>query len=174
MSSAIWQYLPGINTFQGDFGTTLGAISGGSTPASAAFPAANDALLVPFYLHHSVLVKRLYSINGATASGNIDLGIYSQDGARIVSIGSTAQSGTTTIQFFDITDTFLSPGRYYIAVAMDNTTGTLFRSNISVARLQALGMAKQATAFALPTSITFATVTALYLPLIGAEVSEIR
>lgn len=174
MSNPIWQYLPGINSFSGDFGIAFGAIAGGSTPSSGAFPAANDALLVPFCLNQSALIKRLFAINGGTASGNIDMGIYAESGAKIVSIGSTAQSGTTTVQFFDITDTFLGPGRYYIAVAMDNTTGTLFRANPSVARLQTLGMAKQATAFALPTSITFATVTALYLPLIGAEISEIR
>lgn len=174
MSNPIWQYLSGINSFAGDFGLTFGAIVGGSTPSSATFPASNDALLVPFYLHHSVVIKRLFCINGSAVSGNIDMGIYTQGGAKITSIGSTAQTGTTTIQVFNVAEVLLGAGRYYIAVAMDNTTGTLFRSNISVARLQALGLAKQATAFALPASITFATVTALYLPLIGAEVSEIR
>lgn len=174
MSNPVWQYMSGINSLGGDFGAALGAMVGGTTPSSGAFPASNDALLVPFYIHQSSLIKRLFAINGSSVSGNIDMGLYTQDGARITSIGSTAQAGTSTIQFFDIADITLGPGRYYLAVAMDNTTGTLFRANPSVARLQAVGMAKQATAFALPSSITFATVTALYLPLIGAEISEIR
>jgi hypothetical protein len=57
---------------------------------------------------------------------------------------------------------------------MDNTTGTLFRSNLSVQRLQGIGMAKTASAFALPSSVTFATVTAAFMPLIGAELTELK
>jgi hypothetical protein len=173
MTNPVWTYLAQISSFGGDLGITQSAQGGGSGPTSTAWPAANDAILVPITLKQTVLIKRLFSINGATASGNIDVGIYSDDGAKIVSAGSTAQSGTNVPQFFDVTDFMLGPGRYYLAAAMDGTTGTLFRANISVARLQALGLAKQATAFALPSSITFATVTAAYLPMIGAEVFKV-
>ena len=137
------------------------------------YPAANDAIFVPFTVHQSVLIKRLFSMNGSAVSGNIDMGIYTADGARMTSIGSTAQSGTNQPQFFDITDLLIGPGLYYLAVALDNTTGTLFRSNPTVTRLQTLGMAKQASAFALPSTATFASVTAAYLPLMGAEVYRV-
>lgn len=135
----------------------------------AAFPASNDAIFVPFTIERPALVKRLFSVNGNVTSGNIDMGIYTSDGGRIVSIGSTAQAGTTTKQFFDITDTYLSPGQYYMAVAMNNTTGTLRRFNITVLRQQHFGVLKMATAFALPAAATFATVTAAYIPSIGME-----
>lgn len=141
-------------------------ISGGS---NATFPAANDAIFLPVLLQRPALVKRLFSANGNVAGNNIDMGIYTNDGARIVSIGSTAQSGTSTLQFFDITDTYLTPGYYYLAVAMNGTTGTLRRCNITVIRQQHFGMLKATSAFALPASVTFTTVTATYIPIIGME-----
>ena len=163
-----------LHTFSDEaIGTAVVALTGGNTPAAAVWPAANDALFIPFALAQSVLLKRLFVINGATASGNVDAGLYADDGTRIVSSGSTAQSGTSAPQFFDITDIIISPGRYYLAVAMDTTGGTLFRSNPSVIREQQIGMAKQASAFPLPATATFATVTALYLPCVGAEVTKV-
>lgn len=173
MTNPVWKYKALINSFGEDLAVVHGALSGGSAPSSATFPASNDALFVPFTLKQSVLVKRLFAINGGAVSGNIDVGLYSEDGARVVSSGSTAQSGTSAPQFFDVTDLVIGPGRYYFAVAMDNTTGTIFRANTPVARMQAMGCAKQATAFALPSSATFATVTATFIPLIGAEVFRV-
>lgn len=173
MTDPVWQYLGGICSLGGDLGITHTALGGGAGPASAVFPASNDAIFVPVYLKQTMLIQRLFSINGATASGNIDVGIYAEDGAKITSAGSTAQSGTNVPQFFNITDVAIGPGRYYLAVAMDNGTGTLFRVNTTVARCQTLGMAKMATAFALPASATFATCTAGFIPLIGAEVYRV-
>jgi hypothetical protein len=173
MSQPVTVYRALINSMGGDLGVSLGSIGGGNTPASAAWPASNDALFVPFTLPQATLIKRLFVVNGAAVSGNIDVGIYSESGARIVSTGSTAQSGTSTLQFFDITDLVIGPGRFYLAVALDNTTGTLFRASLTVPRAQALGLAKQATAFALPATATFATMTAGYLPLMGAEVVRV-
>lgn len=173
MSRPVWNYRAVLNTFSTDIGVTGGALTGGSTPASSAYPAANDALFVPIYLVQNTSIKRLFAINGSAVSGNIDVGIYTADGALIFSSGSTAQSGTNQPQFFDIADWILSPGRYYFAVALDNTTGTLFRANYSLARLKALGMAKMASAFPLPATATLATVTDLYLPLIGAEIFRV-
>lgn len=173
MSQPVWRYTPKIHSIDGDIAIAFGVATGGSTPSSGAFPAANDALFMPLILQQATLVKRLFSMNGATVSGNIDVGIYSEDGARIVSSGSVAQAGTTDLQFFDITDLMLGPGRYYLAVAMDNATGTLIRATAGLVRLQAIGMAKQASAFPLPATATFATVTATYLPIIGGEVREL-
>lgn len=173
MGSPVWLYTPRINSMDGYLGIAAGAMAGGSTPGSLAFPAANDALFVPFVLQAATLIKRLFSINGGTASGNIDVGVYSEDGTLISSAGSTAQAGTNDLQFFNVTDFILGPGRYYLAVAKNDTTGTLIRMNIPAIRCSVLGMAKQATAFPLPATATFATVTAAYLPLIGAEIREL-
>lgn len=134
----------------------------------AAYPTANKAFYVPFTLYRPYLVKLLWCMNGATASGNVDVGIYSLDGTRIVSSGSTAQSGTSTIQTFDITDTLIGPGFFYMAIALDGTTGTLGRAapaNAGVTR--SLGVLEQTSAFALPSSATFALSTAVYIPHFG-------
>lgn len=162
---------PSLHTFSDNsVGTLIASVVGGSTPASAVYPAANDALFFPFFLVEPIRVKRLFVVNGATVSGNIDVGIYDAVGTRIISAGSTAQSGTSALQLFDVTDTIFSPGRYYWAVAMDNTTGTLFRANLTAVVAQHFGAAKQASGFALPASATLATPTAGYTPVIGAEI----
>lgn len=174
MTAPKWKFLSGISTVSEEcVGIEVGALSGGTGPASAVWPASNDAIFVPMYLNQAVLIQRLYVINGATASGNIDMGIYTEDGARITSIGSTAQSGTNVAQFFNITDLILGPGRYYLACAKDDTTGTVFRMNISILAMQKMGFAKMATAFALPATATFAAVTASYIPIVGAEIARI-
>lgn len=163
-----------INTFSEEaIGTELTSLAGGLTPGGGAYPAINDALFVPFISRQSILVTRLFCINGATASGNVDVGIYSETGTRIVSSGSTAQSGTSVAQFFNVTDTPLGPGRYYMAVAMDTIGGTLFRANSTVVVLQMAGVAKQATAFPLPATATIATVTSGFLPAIGLELGAL-
>lgn len=138
---------------------------------NAAWPAANDALFIPFSIDKPIIVKRMYSMNGNVAGNNIDLGIYTMGGARIVSIGTTAQSGTSTVQFFDITDTYLSPGSYYMAVAASGTTATFRRFNPSIILLQQMGVMKATSSFVLPSSVTLTTVTAAYVPEIGLEPS---
>lgn len=173
MSRPIWSYQHELLSFGYEVGATLAA-SISATPASLAYPASNDAIFVPVTVKQTVLIKRLYSLNGTSANNNIDVGIYTKGGTRVVSSGSTAQSGTNAPQFYDVTDLTLSPGLYYLAVAMDGTSGTLFRLAPGLHILQLLGVAKQATAFALPATATFATPTANYLPVIGAEITEIK
>jgi len=135
--------------------------------ASATYPAANRALYIPVTLAVPTLVVKLASYNGATVSGNIDVGIYDRVGTRLVSAGSTAQAGASAWQEFDITDTLLGPGCFFLAVAMDNTTGTLFRVLGGQARyLTAHGMAQQATAFPLPATATFAAPAVAVVPMI--------
>jgi hypothetical protein len=170
MSVPVFRYSAFISTFSlGSPGPDLAAITGGGTPSSAAWPAANDALFVPIYLEQHTTVTRLYVINGATASGNIDVGIYTADGALITSSGSTAQSGTNAPQFLNITDILLPPGAYYLAAAYDGTGGTIFRANLSVIRNQEAGVVKSAAAFPLPSSASFTTVTSGLYPLMGME-----
>lgn len=141
----------------------------GLTTASLAWSTANKAIYVPVSIHAPVTIVKMFVLNGATASGNIDVGIYDRGGARLVSSGSTAQSGTSAIQEFNITDTLLQAGLYYLACAMDNNTGTLEMWTMSLAISKSLGIAEQTSAFALPATATFATVSAtLRTPIIGA------
>lgn len=149
---------------------SLGGTAGITVPTSSTYPAANRAIYIPLKITRPYIAKILWWLNGATASGNIDVGIYSNQGARIISTGSTAQAGTNVIQIVDIADTLLAPGLYYMAVAMDNTTGTLFRGTTSSALVSAIvGLLLQASAFPLPAIATFAThgATSGTVPLVG-------
>jgi len=148
-----------------------------STPVAAAtsgaYPITNLAIYVPFNLLESVEVVKTFCLNGATVSGNIDMGIYDAAGTRLVSIGSTAQSGINAIQAFDIADTTIGPGRFYMAVAMDNATGTLLRWFAPTLAVEVLtwGLVQQTAAFALPATATFATFgTRNYCPYIGLSI----
>jgi len=150
-------------------GTELAALQGGA-PASTPFTA-NRAQLVPFFLTAPATVLKLWMINGAAVSGNVDMGICDEAGVLKVSKGSTAQSGTNAIQEFDITDTVLMPGRYYWAVVADNATAQFisFPTVSPPTAVKTLGVAQMVTAFPLPSTITFAVSSgvASSVPLIG-------
>lgn len=139
-----------------------------AAPASAAWQTANAAIYVPFFLEELFTVTQMFTYNGAAVSGNIDVGLYTEGGTRIVSAGTTAQSGTAALQVYNTTDVALVPGRYYMAVALDNATGELFQSTASVPLLRMFGVAREAAAFVLPATATFAAVaTATLVPMIG-------
>lgn len=138
-----------------------------TSPGSAVWPAANRAILIPFRPSSRYLARRMFVHNGATVSGNIDLGIYNDDGTLLVSSGSTAQAGVSVMQYVDITDTWLAPGAYYLALAVDNTTATVFRGLASVMVGRIAGMLQATTAFPLPARPTLETVASAYLPVIG-------
>lgn len=140
-----------------------------SPPASAVFIAANRAVFVPFFLYTPQIVYRMLVPNGLTVSGNIDVGVYSWDGTRLVSSGSTVQTGVSTTQEFTLTATQLDIGLYYMAVAMDNVVGTIFRKNISGNVCRGMGLAQMATAFPLPAVATLVSVTGSYIPQIGVK-----
>lgn len=133
--------------------------------AGAAWPAANRAFFVPFATARYITVKQMAWQNGSTVSGNLDVGIYDIDGNQLVHSGSVAQSGISAAQIADITDTALDPGQYFMAMAVDNTTGLYFRvSNADAQLLQVFGMQQMDTAFPLPSTATFANPATAYLP----------
>lgn len=136
--------------------------------ASTAYPSANLAIYVPFYLLTPAIVANVFWYNGATASNNADFGIYAYDGTRLLSTGSTALSGTSALQIVDITNVQLGAGQYFMAIAMNGTAGTLFASAMGNTGLTALcGVYQQATAFALPATATFSDPTFDFIPIFG-------
>lgn len=135
--------------------------------ASATWPATDLAIYYPFRLGAPLTITLLWCWNGTAVSGNVDIGVYAADGTRIVSAGTTAQAGTSALQSFNVTDTVIGPGDYYMALAFDNTTATVFRMNPAARILQGSGMLQQATAFALPATATFAQSTNAFLPICG-------
>lgn len=151
---------------------SLGQMAAAVPTASAVWSSANRAIFIPLHLPGPVLVKRLFVVNGTVASGNIDVGLYTAGLARIVSAGSTAQTGTSTLQFFDIADTPLSPGLVYLAVALDNTTGTTATTSVSGNAQRTGGVFQMASAFVLPSTATPAALVAS-APLVGIEIGRV-
>lgn len=137
--------------------------------ASVAWPAANRALYFPFYFEVPVTVTELFTYNGGTASGNIDIGLYDSQKKLLTAIGSTAQAGTSALQFFNITDTPLLPGAYWLGHVHSNTTGTYIAVNAGIGhQADAYGCGREALgSTALPATATFATGGSTYIPFIG-------
>lgn len=135
--------------------------------ASAAYPAANRAIFIPFVLTQPILVTVLFSANGSVVSGNIDVGLYSADLTRIISAGSVAQAGVNAIQVYDIADTLIGPGRFYLAVALSSTTGQLHRASPGAQFARRGGIVQMASALPLPATATAAATATSYIPLVG-------
>ena len=138
-----------------------------TAPVSGTWPAANRAIYIPFTLYGPETVRKMFCGNGGAVSGNVDVGIYNAAGTRLVSSGSTAQASINVLQVFDITDTTIGPGYYYMALALDNTTGTILNSNPAVFVMPVWGVKQEAAAFPLPATATFANVSSAYLPMVG-------
>ncbi len=147
----------------------LGAVGNvGLTYASAVYPTANKIYYIPFRIGATVLVKRLYCVNGAAVSGNIDLGVYDQNGKRLIVAGSTAQASTNVPQAIDTTDTELLPGCYYFGIQCSNTTSAFFRNNSAVSLLQGRGLYMEtAGGIGLPSTATGVRITNAYFPACG-------
>ena len=115
------------------------------------WPEANLAIYIPFTVTEQITIKRILVWIG-TSSGNIDVGIYDTDGTRRVSSGSTAMGATNTTQIFDIADTALSPGTYYMAMVVDNITAQFNR--IYPQYNMMYGIREETSAFPLPSTAT--------------------
>lgn len=167
----VMEPLPTIHTYSieaiGQAVFNLGAVSMANA-TSQAWPTANLAIFVPFFVSKPITFSTLFTYNGATASGNIDIGVYDSAGTKIVSSGSTAQAGTSAIQTFSVTSTQIGAGQYYLALALSSTLGTIFNNPLtSASHARSTGMAQQATALPLPATATFASITNGTIPYFG-------
>lgn len=155
-------------------GRTNGALGAPASTAWGATLAANGGVYIPFTMTNKAVAKRLYCVNGATATGNVDMALYDFYGARLVSIGPTAQSGTSQPQFFDITDQDLIPGDYYLALSTSSASSTFSMSSaLTVGGCRAAGCFYQASVGTLPASATFAAYPVALVPLIGVEFRKV-
>lgn len=148
---------PWLETFPAPIIPAVGALS------------ANQALFsrVP-RLQQPITVNYLRYYVG-TASGNVDLGIYTWDGSvgftKVATTGSTASSGTNAAQIIALASpVVLVPGiDYFLAIAVDNATVTIGRFAFS----GGAGAATQrcfskTSSFALPSSVASATTTSAF------------
>lgn len=115
---------------------------------------ANQTVYVPLVVQETVTIVKAWWINGNTVSGNVDIGLYPETGgAKVVSLGSTAQSGASSIQEGNIADTIVPAGRYLMALGWSSATATFLSYSLTNEKARALGLAGEST-FALPSSAT--------------------
>lgn len=109
-------------------------------PSSATWPAANRTIYVPFWIHQPMIAYRMWCLNGGTVGTNtVTAAIYTADSSHLpasnVVEASATSAGANALQFFDITDTMLGNGLWYMALALDGTTATVFRASFGVTAL---------------------------------------
>lgn len=158
-----------IHTFsENSLSDAIRFATSGTQSNSTAWPTANMALYIPFTLNQTITVQKFFTANGTATGNNVDIGLYAQDGTRLVSAGSTAQSGTSTIQYYSVTPLTIGPGAYYLALAVNGASSTFVAHTAGSSRnFKAVGVYEQTSAFALPATATFATTTRTFVPLIG-------
>ena len=128
-------------------------------PLSVAWAGANDVVAIPFRLFTGMTVYQLGTWNGSgTMTDSFDIGIYDTAWNRKVSKGGTARSGVSSAQWVDVTDTYLPPGKYYLAMSNNGTTANNSRNingATSVGVQALLGVMDSATAaYPLPDPLT--------------------
>ena len=139
-------------------------------PGGAAYPSAHLIVYCPIRVPSADTVRRVFWDNDNVVSGNVNVGLYSATGTRLWALGSTAQSGTSAIQFADIADQALAAGLYYMAFQCDNTSAKFGRMNPAAYIAQSRGvLEEQAASFALPATATFAKATNSYIPVFGLD-----
>lgn len=162
-----------VNTYlRWSLGGELVATGDAPAPATITWPVANTAFYVPFWLPWPYPVKRVWWYNASSVTTtNFDLGIYTADGTKLYSTGSTAASGASASQYVTPSPDFvLSPGRYYLALACSSITasrGGQGVTSVSIARLRMLGVLQEASALPLPATMTGVAVANSCYPLCG-------
>lgn len=147
----------------------LGPAVGGTV-----WPAVNLAMFIPIRVPVPLLVRQLAVANGVLPTGNTDVGLYDEHGVRLVSTGSVATSGSSVVQVFDVTDTWIGPGVFYLALVRDDVNGDVQAVQLSnAARLEQLGVAEMGAAMPLPATATFATPASTIYPMMAAVLKTV-
>jgi hypothetical protein len=130
----------------------------------------NEAYYVPIFLPRSYNLKAMWMLNGAGVAQNIDIGIYSVDGVRLWSLGTTAQGAANTLVIYTLaTPILLPPGTYYLAIVGSSGSGTFFHRAAfgRAGMLRLSGVMNQATALPLPATATWSAFIRAKLPVFG-------
>jgi len=123
--------------------------------SSTTWPTADLAIYVPVLVKHRVVVRKL-AMAIQVQAGNIDIGVYSASGVRQVSTGTQAAS---TGGVYDVTDTTIGPGLFYLAGVADTTsTLSVYRAATPAPTCAAAGVLTEqlGAGGALPSTATWA------------------
>jgi hypothetical protein len=142
-----------------------------SSGGSAVWPTANLAMFFPVRLSQARTYSKAWWLNGATAAGNVDVGIYTIAGAtatRVVASTAEAQAGVSAMQVAGtFTTTTIGPGLYYLAMSSTKATTTVWRSVASYTALRQMGCFQAATSSPLPATATVVAITNSLIPVFG-------
>lgn len=140
-----------------------------SASAGTAFPSANLGVFHPILVESPCTVYQM-AVVVTTQSGNVDVGIYDENGVALVRAGATAVA-VAGIQTFNVTDTALKPGLVYMGMACDNTTAAFQATAASGGFTRAQGQVVAISAYSggLVTPLTFIAPTVNYFPLVMAS-----
>lgn len=140
-----------------------------SQPTSAVYPSANRAHYYPIVIPRACVIRRFWWLNGATVgTDNLQVGLYDNAFASVLLGASTLSAGTANqIQYDNVTDTAIGPGRYWIALWCSGTTATVFRSNNTGGPRHTAIYDEDSLTGGLPATATPTSPAAVYLPVFG-------
>lgn len=159
-------FIPMIGTMSAGCCTVAQFMNSALFTGGSGWPTANKALYVPITVPETFIFNKFVFIV-QLSSNNVDCGIYTAQGKKIVSTGSTAvpAAGCKTIS---CAVTRLEPGFYWLAMACDSTSPQFQRSTGGASNYAFYGVKEEAAAFALPATISLATDSTLnFLPLVA-------
>jgi hypothetical protein len=137
--------------------------------SSVAYPAANLAIYVPFYLESPATVYETWVETGAlTTSNATEIGVYDVAFNRLFSTATTVAVASDTVNSSGMTDFRLDSGTYYLAFGCDGTRN-FASSQIAAGVYQSMGVAEQTglTGATLPNPMVPAVYTRGMLPAFG-------
>lgn len=89
---------------------------------------ANNCYFSPIVLYSTVTINSMRTQIGTAGNGHIQMGIYDANGNLLASTASAAT--VTGIMTLNLTSSLtIGPGRYYLALWIDNATDTTFSAN---------------------------------------------
>lgn len=159
-------------------------LSSNTTPASVAWPTANLAIYFPFYVQAPGYVQQLWWVNGATATGNVQVGLYDEYFNLLASTGSVAATGTSAPQAVSMPAPsqgmpgfLITTGRYFLAGWASSGSQTFIAwttaaANTNVNRMLGIGEQVSLTT-GLPVLAVPASSARSYIPLIGINYSAL-
>lgn len=159
MPLSLPRYGPGLSPMVSPFSRE--GFTGPSVNPSFASIASNNtnaAYYTPVELPVVGLARKLWWLNGTTAStNNIQCGVYAdagfKPGAAIIRGTSTLASGASVLQYDDIADTVMGPGLVWLAIWFSGTTTTVQGSGSNNLRW-AKGFSELSLASGLPATAT--------------------
>jgi hypothetical protein len=125
-------------------------------------------VFVPLYLPWPYPVKRCFWVNGNTAAGNVDFGIFGANGyAKVFSTGNVAQAGTFVPQYVTPTAFTLPPGVYLMGISTSSTGALFFLTASAFDKLRFAGIMQQSAVNPLPAILSPTVISSKGIPLMG-------